>query len=143
MIILDTNVISEAAQVRPDPNVRRWLAAHPPESFFITAVTQAEILYGLELLPSGMRRTKLQAAVEATFAEEFAGRILPFDEEAARAYGRIAAQRRARGRPISPFDGQIAAIASSRNAAVATRDVRDFEGCGVTVLNPWAGVVHG
>jgi toxin FitB len=139
MIILDTNVISEATQVRRDPKVRQWLAAHPPESLFITAVTQAEILYGLELLPSGMRRAKLQAAVDAAFAEEFAGRILPFDEEAARAYGRIAAQRRASGRPISPFDGQIAAIASSRNASVATRDVGGFDGCGVTVLNPWAG----
>jgi predicted nucleic acid-binding protein len=140
MIILDTNVVSEATRLRPAPEVRRWLAAYPPERLFITTVTQAEILYGLELLASGMRRARLQAAVDAAFAEEFAGRILPFDEQAAYAYGRIAAARRASGRPIAPFDGQIAAIARSRNAAVATRDVYGFEGCGVTILNPWAGV---
>jgi len=140
MIVLDTNVVSEATKLRPDPEVRRWLAAYPPERLFITTVTQAEILYGLELLATGARRAKLQAAIDAAFAEEFAGRILPFDERAARAYGRIAAERRASGRPIAPFDAQIAAIALSRGAAVATRDVHDFEGCGVTVLNPWAGV---
>jgi predicted nucleic acid-binding protein len=140
MIILDTNVISEATRLRPSPEVRRWLASHPPERLFITTVTQAEILYGIELLATGMRRVKLQAAVDAAFTEEFAGRILPFDEQAAHAYGRIAAARRAIGRPIAPFDAQIAAIAHSRSAAIATRNVHDFEDCGVTVLNPWAGV---
>ena len=92
----------------------------------------------MELLPKGKRRNALQAAVEAMFAEDFAGRILPFDSEAAQMFPRIAAARRASGRPVTQFDTQIAAIAQARGAAVATRNTADFEGCGITVLNPWS-----
>ena|ERR1700728_43341 len=138
MIILDTNVLSEVVKPQPSAEVLRWLAAHPPDQLFITTITQAEILYGLELLAKGKRRTALMAAVDAMFDEDFAGRILPFDMEAARAFARIAADRRASGRPVSQFDAQIAAIARSHGAAVATRNPQDFEDCGIKVLNPWS-----
>jgi predicted nucleic acid-binding protein len=138
MIILDTNVLSEIVKPQPSAQVLRWLAAHPPERLFSTTVTQAEILYGFELLVSGKRRTALKAAVNGMFDEDFAGRILPFDAEAAHAFAGIAADRRASGRPISQFDAQIAAIARSHSAAVATRNIQDFEGCGIKVLNPWS-----
>ena len=140
MIVLDTNVASEVMKPEPAAQVLSWIAAYPRERVFITTITQAEILYGVEILPAGKRRAALQADIDAMLNVEFAGRILPFDEQAARAFSRIAAERRTSGRPIAAFDAQIAAIAFSRNAAVATRDVHDFEGCGVTVLNPLAGV---
>jgi hypothetical protein len=138
MIILDTNVLSEVVKPQPSAEVLRWLAAHPPEQLFVTTITQAEILYGLELLAKGKRRTALMAAVDAMFDEDFAGRILPFDMEAARAFAGIAAARRASGRSISQFDAQIAAIARSHGAAVATRNTQDFADCGIKVLNPWS-----
>jgi predicted nucleic acid-binding protein len=138
MIILDTNVLSETMKPQPSFEVFRWLASHPPEQIFTTTITQAEILYGVELLAKGKRRTALSAAVDAVFEEDFAGRILPFDVEAARAFAGIAADRRASGRPIAQFDAQIAAIARSHGAAVATRNTQDFENCGIKVLNPWS-----
>jgi len=139
MIVLDTNVLSEVMKPKPSAQVLLWMAAYPRERLFITTITQAEVLYGVRILPAGKRRAALQADIDAILDVEFAGRILPFDEQAARAFSRIAAERRGSGRPIAEFDAQIVAIAFSRGAAVATRDVRGFEGCGVTVLNPWAG----
>jgi predicted nucleic acid-binding protein len=97
----------------------------------------AEILFGIELLPRGKRRDKLFAQAQAMFVEDFAGRILPFDEEAARAFPSIAANRRAQGRPIADYEAQIAAIALSSDATLATRNIADFEGCGVRLVNPW------
>ena len=97
------------------------------------------MFYGLEALPLGRRRSALQLAVEKMFGEEFAGRILPFDEDAARAFAKIVARRDALGRPISQFDGMIAAIARSRRAALATRNVADFRDCGLRIIDPWAG----
>jgi hypothetical protein len=97
----------------------------------------AEILFGIELLPKGKRRDTMLEEAEATFAEDFAGRILPFDEDAARAFPEIAIRRRAQGRPIADLDAQIAAIARSRDAILATRNTADFEGCGVRLVNPW------
>ena len=138
MIILDTNVLSEAMRPLPTAEVLRWLAAHPASRLFTTTITQAEILYGLELLPKGKRRAALQSAVEAMCEEGFADRILPFDSDAARVFPQIAASRRALGRPITQWDAQIAAIARSRGAALATRNTGDFEHCGITVLNPWS-----
>lgn len=138
MIILDTNVLSEVMRPLPTAEVLRWLATHPASRLFTTAITQAEILYGLELLPKGKRRAALQSAVEAMFEEDFADRILPFDSDAARVFPQIAASRRALGRPITQWDAQIAAIARSRGAALATRNTGDFEDCGITVLNPWS-----
>jgi len=143
MIVLDTNVLSEAMKPSPSDRVLRWLAAHPPERLYTTTLSQAEILYGLELLPEGKRRSALQAAVGALFEEDFSGRILPFDGEAARMFARIAAARRAMGRPIAQFDALIAAIARSRGAAVATRNAEDFAGCGVAVINPWSSLRPG
>jgi predicted nucleic acid-binding protein len=118
--------------------VLHWFTEQTPGSVFTTAVTQAEMLYGMESLPVGRRRTALQHAIEKMFAEEFPGRILPFDEDAARAFAKIAAARDALGRPISQSDGMIAAIVRSRHAALATRNVVDFQDCGLRIVNPWA-----
>jgi predicted nucleic acid-binding protein len=139
MIVLDTNVVSEAMNPKPSAQVLSWMASYPREVLFITTLTEAEILYGVALLPAGKRRTALQADVDSMLNIEFADRILPFDEQAARAFSQIAAKRRSCGQPIGDLDAQMVAIAFSRGASVATRDVRDFEDCGVTVLNPWAG----
>ena len=96
------------------------------------------ILYGLHLLPDGSRKGALSTAVEAIFVEDFAGRLLAFDSDAADAYARIAGARKSAGRPISQFDAMIAACTRSRGAALATRNVKDFTGCEVAVINPWA-----
>lgn len=138
MIVLNTNVLSEVMRPAPDHRVMSWLSQQSTASLFISAVTQAEILYGLALLPEGQRRERLLAVAREMFAEEFAGRVLPFDREAAVAYAEIASARRRGGNPISQFDAQIAASAVSRGARLATRNERDFVGCGVEVLNPWS-----
>lgn len=137
MMVLDTNVLSEALKPLPSVAVLDWLASQEPSSVFTTTITQAEILYGIETLPAGKRRMRLLAALKKMFAGEFEGRILPFDEDAARAYAGIVAARDAAGRPISQFDAMIAAIARSHRAAVATRNTADFEHCGIDVVNPW------
>ena len=137
MIVLDTNVLSEALKPAPFATVLEWLAAQEPSTVFLTAITQAEVLYGVESLPRGKRRTRLLAAVEEMFAEEFSGRILPFDEDAARAYAPIVVARDKAGRPISQADAMIAAIARVHRAVLATRNTADFDDCGVTVINPW------
>ena len=138
MIILDTNVVSEVVRPAPAPEVIRWLVAQPASGVFITTITQAEIFYGLEVMPKGKRRTNLQFAIEAIFGEDFADRVLPFDSDAARAFASIAASRRVLGRPIAQLDAQIAAIARSRSGTLATRDAHDFEHCGIPLVNPWA-----
>jgi hypothetical protein len=143
MIVLDTNVVSEVMKPSPSAEVLSWIAAYPRERLFVNTITQAEILFGGQVLPAGKRRAALQSDIDAMLSVAFSGRILPFDEQAARAFGRVVAGRLASGRPIAAFDAQIVAIALSRGAGVATRDVRDFEDCGVTVLNPRAGVVRG
>jgi hypothetical protein len=137
MTILDTNVLSETFRPAPAATVLRWLSAHEPSSVYITAITQAEILYGVELLPAGKRRIRLAAAVEQVFSQEFHDRILPFDEEAARLFPKIVAGRDARGHPISQLDAMIAAVTRSRHAMLATRNPSDFENCGVRIVNPW------
>lgn len=137
MIILDTNVLSEALRPRPEPRVIDWLAGQAAASLFITTITQAEILYGIAILDPGQRREDLYASAIAMFAEDFAGRILGFDMDAAPVFAAIAADRRRAGRPISQFDAQIAAIARSRGAALATRNQRDFEMCGIELVDPW------
>ncbi len=137
MIILDTNVLSELVKPSPDPNVVHWIGQKPVASLFTSTITQAEILYGVTLMPDGDRKTLLLKAVFRMFDELFAGRLLPFDAEAAMNYALIASDRRRAGRPISQFDAQIAAIARSREGRLATRNVSDFEGCGIVVVNPW------
>lgn len=115
----------------------RHLAGQDRSSVFTTTITQAEVLYGIERLPPGKRRTQFTAAAEKMFTEQFESRILPFDEVAARAFARIAAGRNVMGRPFSRLDAMIAAIARSQGAAVATRNTGDFEHCGIEVINPW------
>jgi predicted nucleic acid-binding protein len=139
VIVLDTNVLSEMMRPAPDSTVAAWISGRSASSLFTTTVTQAEILYGLRLLRSGKRRAGLEAAVSEMFATDFAGRVLPFDQAAAQAYAEIAVARRRAGRPITQFDAQIAAIARSRDAGVATQNVADFEGCGIGVIDPWQG----
>jgi predicted nucleic acid-binding protein len=137
MIVLDTNVLSEALRPAPEPSVLAWLARQPRASLFTTTVTQGEVLYGIRLLADGKRRRGLWDAAKRIFSEDFAGQVLSFDGDAADMYAEIAASRRLAGKPISQFDAIIVAIARSRGASLATRNVGDFEGCGIGVINPW------
>ena len=137
MFVLDTNVVSELMRERPSPEVLGWMDNQLTDSLFVTSVTEAEIRTGIAILPDGERQRGLAAAAERLFGVFFAERILPFDSDAARAYAMLAAERRVAGRPISQADCQIAAIAQSRGALVATRDVDDFDGCGLDVIDPW------
>jgi predicted nucleic acid-binding protein len=137
VIVLDTNVVSELMKGRPDRAVASWLDGRPPLSLFTTAITQAEVLVGVQLLPSGKRRNAVAEAARLMFDNVFVGRILAFGSDAARQYATIAAERQRAGRPLSTPDAQIAAIARLRGASVATRNVDDFRDCGITVLNPW------
>jgi toxin FitB len=135
--LLDTNVLSELLRGQPDAAVLAWFARQSADALHVSAVTQAEMLLGARLLPAGKRRTRLEQALDAMFSEDFGARLLPFDSAAAIAYAPIVALRRAAGRPIAQFDAQIAAIATSRNLRVATRNPADFEGCGLALVNPW------
>ena len=136
MIILDTNVLSELMKSQPDRSVVSWIGKHKATNLFITTLTQAEILYGLEILPAGKRRKALKAAAISMFEQDFARRILPFDTDAAQLFATITAKRRKIGVPISQIDAQIAAIALSHHATLATRNVRDFEECNLDLVNP-------
>jgi hypothetical protein len=137
MIILDTNVVSELMKASQDQAVVSWLNDQEASALFMTTITIGEIGYGLEILPRGRRRLQLEQGFERVIAEAFAGRILVFDEEAARHYGVMMGRRKARGRPLSIQDGQIASIARAKGFAVATRNVRDFVECGVEIINPF------
>jgi predicted nucleic acid-binding protein len=137
MIVLDTNVISELMRHEPDKAVFDWVAAQPRSLLYTTSINKAEILYGIAALPEGRRRSYLAETAASMFAEEFAERILPFDAAAAAHYAQIVVARRRSGNPIEAFDAQIAATAMVFGADIATRDVSGFNGCGVTVINPW------
>jgi toxin FitB len=138
LIVLDTNVISEISRDSPEPAVSAWFQRQQSELFYTTSVTLAEVLYGLELLPQGKRRERLTSLSRTILYEDLSGRILTFDEEAARHYARILSSKRLKGISMSAFDAQIAAIAFAANASVATRNVADFDHCGITVVNPWS-----
>jgi toxin FitB len=138
VIILDTNVLSEALKSEPDGRVMKWLKDQPRPSLFTTTITRGEILYGIRLLPDGRRRRALWDAALAIFNEDFAERVLSFDSDAADAYAEVGVSRRAAGRPISQFDAMIAGMARSRGAIVATRNAKDFEGCSIDVVDPWS-----
>jgi len=137
MIILDTNVVSELLRPTPSPVVEAWLAAQDGAAVFFTVIGEAELRLGVAILPTGRRRTALTEAIDAMLEQDFRDRVLPFDASAARAFAAIAADRRAAGRPISQFDCQIAAIARSRRAALATRNTADYQACGLDLIDPW------
>ncbi len=137
MVILDTNVVSEMLRPAPDPAVICWLAGQDGGRVYLTAITEAELRFGVALIPAGRRRDVIAAAVDAIMREDFLGRILPFNSAAAAAYASIATDRWKMGRPISQSDAQIAAIARVHEATVATRNVPDFENCGVEIIDPW------
>ena len=139
MFLIDTKVISELMRATPAPSVLNWFSTQDPSTLYLSAVTEAELRTGIAILPAGQRREGLKAALDATLAVDFEGRILPFDTDAAKTYAEIAAGRRSSGRPIPDADCQIAAIARAAGMPVATRNTRDFEGCGVDVINPWGG----
>lgn len=137
MIVLDTNVLSEFMRLQPDERVVAWLSRQTRSNLFTTAVTRGEMLYGVLILPDGQRKMHLQQEVAAIFAVEMAGRVLPYDEAAADAHAAIAAMRRAQGHPVDQSDAMIAGIARSHGAMLATRNVRDFEDCGIPLVDPW------
>jgi hypothetical protein len=137
MTIVDTNLLSEAIKPVPSAPVLRWLASQAADQLYTTTISEAELLYGIELLPHGRRRTKLEDEINGMLTEDFFGRILAFDRDAARAFATISAGRRRKGQPIREMDAQIAAIAFAQGAALATRNTGDFEDCGVKLINPW------
>jgi hypothetical protein len=138
MIVLDTNVVSELMRSRPAARVLRWVDDQSADALAITAVTAAELLYGVARLADGARKVELATAVGALVREDFSGRVLPFDAAAAEHYADLVADRERQGRPVSALDGQIAAICRSRGAQLATRNVRDFDATGIGVIDPWA-----
>ncbi|WP_243063348.1 type II toxin-antitoxin system VapC family toxin [Humibacter sp. RRB41] len=134
MIVIDTNIFS--ALMSADHGIDDWLTTISPSDLYTTSVTRAEIRYGIARLPHGRRRDDIEGRADALFAE-IDDRTLTFSSRAADAYGDIVATREHDGRPIGVLDAQIAAIARIHRAAVATRNVTDFEGCGVDVVNPY------
>ncbi len=136
MILLDTNVISEAMKPTPDDTVRAWLDEQAAETLYLSSVTIAELLYGIGALPAGKRKDRLTEALEGVM-ELFADRILLFDVAAARHYADLAVKARTAGKGFPTPDGYIAAIAASRGFTVATRDTSAFDAAGVAVINPW------
>lgn len=138
MILLDTNVVSEAMKPEPHSSVLAWLDAQSAESLFLSSITVAELLFGAGALPDGRRKTLLVARIEKLL-DQFPGRILPFDTQAAQRYADIAVRARAAGRGFPTPDGYIAAIATARGFAVATRDGSAFAAAGLKVIDPWRG----
>ncbi|KAB2900594.1 MAG: type II toxin-antitoxin system VapC family toxin [Dokdonella sp.] len=137
MIVLDTNVISEVFKPAPDPRLLAWAHRQDDAQVVTTAITRGELLYGLNIMAQGKRRDLLMAGLRHVFDVRFANRVLPFDDSAADVYALILAERRRMGRPIGVADAMIAGIARSRGARLATRNVRDFEGCGIALIDPW------
>lgn len=137
MFILDTNVVSELMKPVVSAAVETWCASQSRDSLYITTITQAEILYGIAILPDGTRQQRLQNQAQAMFQEDFLNKILPFSQEAAQYFAIIASDRKGQGKPISQFDAQIAAICRSHQATFATRNTDDFADCGIDIINPW------
>lgn len=139
MIVIDTNVLSELWRVAPDPKVLAWMDAQVVETLFLSAITVAELRFGLAAMPQGKRRTIYQERLEREVLPAFAGRVLPFDLDASKAYGELMARARlGAGLAIGNADGYIAATAAARGLMVATRDTSPFKAAGLTVIDPWA-----
>ena len=137
MIVLDTNVVSEPLKPKPDAAVLKWLDAQDPETLYITTINLAELLAGIELMPTGRKRTALKSALASQIMPLFEGRVLQFDAKAAAVFAVINAKVQSQGAAISFADCAIAAIAQVNNFSVATRNLRDFNTTGVVLLNPW------
>jgi predicted nucleic acid-binding protein len=137
MIVIDTNVISELWKAEPNPNVLAWIDAQAIETLYLSAVTVAELRYGLATMPEGKRRTIYQERLEHEVLPAFAGRVLAFDLDTSKTYADLMARARAGGKAIAKADGYIAATAAAHGLMVATRDTRPFEAGGLEVINPW------
>lgn len=136
-VVLDTNVISELMRASPDGHVESWVRAVPPAMVYTTAVTVAEVRFGIARLPAGRRRARLSDAADEVFGA-FADHVLSFDAAAASDYADVVVEREQAGTPIGGFDAQIAAICRVRGAALATRNTDDFGGLGLNLVDPWA-----
>ena len=139
MIVLDTNVLSELMRSVPDQQVIAWVDAQPASDLVVTSITVAEILYGIARMDDGKRKQALHSLALAMFAEDFAGNVLPFDLGAAEHYAELVAQGEAAGRAVGMADAQIAAICRVHGARLATRNVRDLDQFGISIINPWKG----
>ena len=137
MIVLDTNVISELTRQAPAPGVISWLDSLAAAEVSTTAITAAELLYGVAKMSAGHRKAELAAAVHGLLSDDFHGRVLSFDEHAAGRYADIVTDRERLGRPIGVADAQIAAICRTVDATLATRNTNDFEETGIELINPW------
>jgi len=137
MIVLDTNVVSEAMKPSAHPAVAEWLNRQAAETLFLTSVTLAELLYGISALPTGRRKEVLADTLDRLLLELYGDRILPFDADAARCYAQLVTKARAAGKGFPTPDGYIAAIARAKGFIVATRDTSPFEAAGVSTINPW------
>ncbi|MGO9339105.1 MAG: type II toxin-antitoxin system VapC family toxin [Terracidiphilus sp.] len=137
MILLDTNVFSELMSPEPDPRVMVWIDSQDQGELWTCTIVVAEVLSGLDLMPDGRRQFRLRETAEHMFFSLFAGRIFDVDLVAARAYGRVLKIRKSMGRPIDEMDGLIGATALVHGATLATRNISDFEHCGIPLVNPW------
>jgi toxin FitB len=139
MIVIDTNVISEAMRDTANGRVIEWMDAQAVETLFLSAITVAELRFGIAVLPAGRRRDRMGARLEQEVLPVFAGRVLPFDMDTSETYANLMARARQKGRPIGKADGYIAATAACHGLTVATRDMSPFKAAGVPVINPWDG----
>ena len=137
MLLLDTNVVSEAFHRNGNPLVRAWFEATHSDEIFISSITKAELLLGLATMPAGKRQIDLASVIWRFLTETLRTEVLSFGTLEAEHYAELSAHRRKIGRPISQSDAQIAAIVRARGFAVVTRNVGDFEHCGIKVINPW------
>lgn len=139
MILVDTNVISEPLQAAPNERVISWIDSQPVETLYLSAISVAELRFGMMVLPDGKRKAKLRRRFEEEILPLFEERIVAFDLGASNSYANLMARARAQGKAISKADGYIAATAMHRGLMVATRDVAPFEAAELTVINPWSG----
>lgn len=138
MILIDTNVISELWKIEPDPGVLTWIDSQAIETLYLSAITAAELRFGVASMPEGKRRSIFQERLEQEVLPAFRGRVLPFDLEASQAYANLMARAKADGKAISKADGLIAATSLARSLTIATRDVLPFQAVGLNVINPWS-----
>lgn len=138
MILLDTNIISELMAANPNERVVNWLNGQDAAVLFLSTITVAEVSYGLRILPEGKRYRILKDKFDQFLTEAFEGRILSFDEAAAIIYGEVMGRRKEMGKPMAVPDGQIAAIARTKGFTLATRNIKDFEHCGISLVNPFS-----